>query len=463
MTFCRRRSALPAVFFLGLLAGCGSHGMTPSVVPQGPDLSATSLSPGKYIKHVVIIVQENRSFENVFAGWPGADAPMYGRMHTGKRVKLHQMTYSDDCFTVKGTPECDLGHLWKEAITGWNGGKMNGFDLEGTGTEGFGPPAGTIPYAYLDHAEIAPYRAMAKDYVLADHMFPTEFGTSFTSHQDLIAGTTQIDPTHSLVDIPLPAPPWGCEAPSITTTVLVNTQRQLSDNGPFPCLTQYATIADTLDAKQVSWKYYAPAINNGAAFGGLVWSAFSAIKKVYDGPDWKNVVSPETKVFADAAKGTLPAVSWVIPDLQWSDHPITTSNLGPQWVGDVVNAIGKSPYWKSTAIVVLWDDWGGYYDNAPPKQKDYVGLGIRVPCIIISPYAKHGVVSHTPYEFGSVLKFLERTFGLASLNTTDVRSNSLEDSFDFSQKPRAFKAIPTRVPASYFVKHPESLKAPDDD
>jgi phospholipase C len=450
-----------SVFFVGLLWGCGGRGVAPSVVPEVPQtVSLARLVPGNYIKHVVIIVQENRSFENIFAGWPGADAPLYGYIHTGKEIPLHQMTYADDCYTIDGSPNCDLGHLWKEAMLGWNNGKMNGFDLEGTGTLGFGPPAGTVPYAYLDHAEIAPYRTMAKDYVLVDHMFPTEFGTSFTAHQDLIAGTTQIDPTHSLVDVPQPGPPWGCEAPYFTTTVLVNTQRKLSNNGPFPCFTQYGTIADTLDAKHVSWKYYAP---NTGVFGGEVWSAFSAIKKVYYGPDWNNVISPETRVLTDPGHGRLPSVSWVIPDLDWSDHPVVTSALGPQWVGDVVNAIGKSKYWKSTAIIVLWDDWGGYYDNAPPKQLDYVGLGIRVPCIIVSPYAKHGYVSQTQYEFGSILKFLENTFGLASLNTTDVRATSIEDGFDFTQKPRKFKTIPTTVPASYFINHAQSYEAPDDD
>jgi phospholipase C len=370
------------------------------------------------------------------------------------------MSFKDDCYSIGAQFTCDLGHLWKEAMVGWNRGKMNGFDLEGTGTLGFGPPAGTIPYAYLDHAEIAPYRALAKSYVLADHMFPTEFGTSFTAHQDLIAGTTQIDPTHSLVDVPLPGPPWGCEAPSSTTTVLVDTSRKLSNDGPYPCFDQYRTLADTLDAAGVSWKYYAPTTS---VFAGSVWSAFAAIKNVYNGPDWKNVVSPETKVLTDPSNGALAQVSWVIPDLQWSDHPAVTSALGPQWVGDVVNAIGKSPYWKSTAIIVLWDDWGGYYDNAPPKQLDYVGLGIRVPCIIISPYARTAYVSHTRYEFGSILKFLEETFGLASLNTTDVRANSLSESFDFTQAPRKFVTVPTKVPPSYFLKQPQSRRAPDDD
>jgi phospholipase C len=428
--------------------------------------SLAALSPRNYIKHIVIVVQENRSFENVFAGWPGADAPAYGYLHTGQKIALHQMTYKDDCFNVQGLYECDLGHLWHQAMQGWNNGQMNGFDLEGTGTLGFGPPAGTIPYAYLDAKEIEPYREMAAKYVLVDHMYPTEFGTSFTAHQDLIAGTTQIDPNHSLVDVPYPGPPWGCDGGPYESTFLVNRHRVVTGPGlrppvgPAPCLDQYSTIAERLDAKNVSWKYYAPSLG---VFAGSVWSAFSAIRSVYYGADWKKVVTPETLVLTDPKSGALPAVSWVIPDLNWSDHPSVQSALGPQWVGDVVDAIGKSKYWDSTAIVVLWDDWGGFYDNAPPPQKDYVGLGIRVPCIIISPYVRKGYVSHRTYEFGSVLKFIEETFGVGSLGTTDVRAKSLSDSFDFAQKARPFEEIKTTVPASYFLNAPQSRKAPDDD
>src|SRR5215469_4585628 len=136
-----RAKAMLSVCLVGILFGCGGSkaGFTPSVVQQQPTaVSLARLAPGNYIKHVVIIVQENRSFENLFAGWKGADAPMFGYIHTGKRVMLHQMTYNDDCYSIGGSEQCDLGHLWKQAITGWNHGKMNGFDLEGTGTLGFG-------------------------------------------------------------------------------------------------------------------------------------------------------------------------------------------------------------------------------------------------------------------------------------------------------------------------------------
>jgi phospholipase C len=452
---------LVAALFAGLCVACA--GRTSPTLPPTEALThaGTASSPGTYIKHIVVIVQENRSFENIFAGWPGADAPTYGYLHTGKRVALHSMTYADDCVHIGGYQYCDIGHLWQQALLGWDNGKMNGFDENGYGAYGTGPPVHEHPYAYLDHAEIAPYRALASQYVLADHMFPTEFGTSFTAHQDLIAGTTRVDAAHSLVNVPLPSPPWGCSAYQGTKTPLVDRKRRVNNNGPFPCLDYYPTLADTLDAAGVSWKYYAPPLGNPA---GGVWSAFSAIKDVYEGPDWKrDIISPETKVFDDVEKGQLPSVAWVIPDFKWSDHPSTPSNWGPSWVADVVDEIGKSSAWQSTAIILLWDDWGGWFDSAPPPQLDYVGLGLRVPCIIISPYVKKGALSHTQYEYGSILKFMEETFKLKSLGSTDVRATTIVDAFDFTQKPRAFVAIPTQHPPSFFRKQHPSGQPPDSD
>ncbi len=133
-----------------------------------------------------------------------------------------------------------------------------------------------------------------------------------------------------------------------------------------------------------------------------------------------------------------------------------------------MNAIGESPYWESTAIVVLWDDWGGFYDDAEPPQLDYRGLGIRVPCLIVSPYAKRGYVSHVRYEFGSVLRFIEEANGLpagsigpVNLGYTDARATSLNDAFDFTQKPRAFMPIGTKYPAAHFLHEPPSNEPVD--
>lgn len=128
-------------------------------------------------------------------------------------------------------------------------------------------------------------------------------------------------------------------------------------------------------------------------------------------------------------------------------------------MASVVNAIGKSSYWDSTAIIILWDDWGGFYDHVSPPQLDYEGLGFRVPMIIVSPYAKKGYVAHTQYEFGSILKFVETTFGLPSLGTTDVRAHNITDAFNFSQKPRPFvtiKPLDRTHDRAYFLRRPPS-------
>lgn len=135
-------------------------------------------------------------------------------------------------------------------------------------------------------------------------------------------------------------------------------------------------------------------------------------------------------------------MSWVTPSKLDSDHPADHSDLGPSWVASVVNAIGESSYWPSTAIIVLWDDWGGWYDNVAPPQVNYTSLGYRVPTIVISPYAKPHSISHTEYNFGSILKFIEQNFGLGSLGTTDASANSMADVFDFTQPPIAFKPAP---------------------
>jgi phospholipase C len=392
----------------------------------------------RYIKHVVIVVQENRSFENFFAGFPGADAPMTGRLRDGPPLRLARITFDS----------VDFDHGWRAAIRDWNGGSMNGY-----------PRAA---YAYLDRHQVAPYWTMAKRYVLADAMFPTEFGPSFTAHLDLIASTANLAPSQSEVNYPSSLE-WDCIAPAGAVTSTLDRRRKISQNGPFPCFTQFRTMADTLDAAHVSWRYYAPALNDS----GGVWSAFGAIRSVFFGPDWNaDVVSPQTRVLADAKAGRLAAVSWVIPDALDSDHPALRSDTGPSWVAGVVNAIGKGKDWKTTAIVVLWDDWGGWYDNARPPQLDFAGLGIRVGCIIISPYARSGYVAHTQYEFGSVLRFIEETFGLAPLGPpsfgyTDQRANSIVDAFDFTKPPRAFVPIPAPYPPNYFLRRPPSHEPPD--
>jgi phospholipase C len=431
--------------------GCSAASVAPLVAPISAAPATSSGAPGRYLKHLVIVVQENRTFDNLFYGFPGAHYAKYGYTHDHQRVNLHPI----------GMIGPGISNRWTDAVRDYDGGRMDGFDQNQLNGKRSGN-AGSYVYSFVYRKEVAPYWAMATSYVLADHMFPTMFGNSFTGHLDLIAGTASLSSSISEVDTPL-AMPWGCDAPSGTTTSILDTSRHETwGGGPFPCFTQFRTLADTLDAKNVSWKYYAPAVGAGER----VWSEFSAIANVRHGGDWSNVVSPQTRVLSDARKGALPAVSWVIPDAIDSDHP-GMGQRGPSWVAAIVNAIGTGPDWKNTAIVVLWDDWGGWYDDLAPPQVDYRGLGIRVPCIVVSPYAKAHYVSHTRYEFGSVVRLVEQVFGLPVLGSpgsgyTDARANSMLDVFNFRQKPRTFEPIPADVPASYFLTRPPSHQPPDD-
>ncbi len=441
-----------------VVSGCGgSVGSTPPAGPRVPPM-------GK-IAHVVIMVQENRSFDNLFAGFPGADTTMQGLCKPDppktpwcktehevplKSIKLEDghipggkdICHSHQCFEI----ECDYDHAASTCL-------MDGFDLISLG-EVFDPqrPAKLYPYSYIKRAETKPYWDLARKYTLADRMFFTDTASSFIAHQELIAGTVRLDDDESLTDQP-DAMPWGCDAPKGTQVdILLRDGREFQaprrhSQGPpylpFPCFTQYQTMADLFDAAHTSWKFYvAWMFGRKSDFSGDVWNGFDAIKKVRYGPDWSHISRPNTTFFTDIKRGALPQVSWVIPSLCDSDHPASGANRGPRWVTQVVNAIGTSKYWKDTAIVLLWDDWGGWYDNAPPPRVNYTSLGFRVPMLVISPYARPHYVSHTQYDFGSVLKFVEQNFGLGSLGTTDATANSMADVFDFTQKPSAFEPAP---------------------
>ncbi len=441
-------SALGLSAVLLSTASCASNarlsgangGFTPVSLASAP--RATPEPP--HVKHVVILIQENRSFDNFFATFPGADGATTGKTHDGKTVPLVKRRLRD---------RLDIAHEWPTFVTEYDGGKMDGFDLVRIGPGGGLAPHHLYAYQYVDPADLQPYWTMARQYVLADHMFERQSSGSFIGHQDLIAPGTPIAPGESLANIPTQEP-WGCDAPEGTKTGLLTKSHFFPTRGPFPCL-DYPTLRDTLDAKSLSWKYYAPAFKYSS--GGWLWTAFDAIRAVRYGSEWQtNVVTPPTKIFADIAANNLAAVSWVVPDKRDSDHPVTGTNRGPSWIAQVVNAIGKSPAWKSTAIVVIWDDWGGFYDHVPPPQLDYQGLGFRVPMLVISPYARKGYISHTPYEFASILRFVEDNWGLPRLGTSDRRATSIGDVFDFTKPPRRFEPIPADYPSSSFLQEPPS-------
>ncbi|MFY9719350.1 MAG: alkaline phosphatase family protein [Candidatus Cybelea sp.] len=431
-----------------VLNGCGGSG-TPGTAPFLP------LPPpqkGKYFTHIVILVQENRTFDNLFATFPGADGTSIGKTHNGTR-RLRE----SDLYSPINPRNYYL--YWKQDCNGDASAqcRMNGFD-----TVPIGKTPGTYVYQYVNPAQIKPYWDMAHQYVLADHFFQTQGSGSFTAHQDLIRGGTELNSSQSLIDLPSHQP-WGCDAPPGTVTSLISpTNRYDAGGGPFPCLS-YRTLRDLLDGAKVSWRYYSPAVGLPS---GDVWAAFDAIKAVRFGPEWStNQASPETKAFTDIDRDTLPGVSWIIPDFDNSDHAGRSGDTGPSWVAQVVNAIGESPAWNTTAIFILWDDWGGWYDHVPPPGPHRSGgLGFRVPLIAISPFAKAGYISHGQYQFGSIVRFVEDNWSLGRLQTTDATSSDFaNDFFDFTQKPRRFHRIAARYSKAYFLRQAPSNKPVDDE
>jgi len=427
--------ALPA-------CGGGAAAVAQSAVPPAP----APLTP---IRHVVIVIQENRSFDNLFYGFPGADTATSGVMSSGQQVALSPVGLETSV---------DIDHSHTNWYTEYANGKLY-FDR--------GSPAGeppNYPYSYVPHAETAPYFAMASKYALADRMFQSNTGPSFVAHLYLTAGGSKLgpgrfadeNPNQENQGLPLKVG-WGCDDPAGSTVNLLG-PGGTDVPGPFPCF-DFETLADELDAKGLSWRYYAPAVGTV----GYGWSAFDAIRHIRFGADWgRDVISPETQILSDAPNAPLPTVTWVVPTGANSDHAGSKSATGPAWVTAVVNAVGASPDWNSTAIFVTWDDWGGWYDHVVPPQVDPMGLGFRVPLIVISPYARHGYVSHVQHEFGSILRFVENDFGLAALQASDARADDLSDMFDFTQAPQPFVPFATgRSPASF--RHAPEATPPDDD
>ncbi|MGC2651102.1 MAG: alkaline phosphatase family protein [Candidatus Cybelea sp.] len=456
--------------------GCGGPRGTMPVLPsEGPAASA----PSTKIKHVIVVIQENRSFDNFFATFPGADgtttgkaAAMPGPIANSCPVPIRKPTtipLTEVDLLGKGFPPSygyptnqDLNHIYSGFQVDHDKGKMDGFDLEFGGARGSGTPACTYPYQYVDPKDITPYWDMAQQYVLADHTFQTQGSGSFTAHQDLIAGGTQLSSSEALIDTPSYFP-WGCDGnpQHLVTAVIKRTGKVYEYGGPFPCLT-YSTLRDLLDAKSVSWKFYAvrvyPYTNCPKCQGAGIWSAFDAIKAVRYSSEWKdNVTRSNLDIFTDISNKKLPSVSWITPNGPNSDHPATGSDTGPSWVASIVNAVGKSPYWDSTAVVILWDDWGGFYDHvAPPESRNWQGgPGFRVPMLIVSPYVKPHV-EHTQYEFGSILHFIEDNWNLGTLGKNDAESRSIGNAFDFKMKPRAFKVIQAKYPSVFFLRQPPS-------
>jgi phospholipase C len=398
------------------------------------------------IKHIVFLIKENQSYDSLFGRFPGANGTTTGKV----KVNGHEKTIPLNALKDSETNFC---HEWGCAHQDADNGKMDSFNVGG-GTGGGGAAGGCDKAPYLCYAAAYPslipdYWSYAQHYVLDDNTFSSEEAASFDNHLFTIAAGS--GPTIAKSAISNPFTPagantqnWGCDA-SQNTKVMLYDKSEV-----YPCWS-YSTIMQELDAAHVSWRYYTMPQKNSS---GHIWDTPDAFS--YEKGD-QNVV-PWTQFTKDVNSGNLPSVSWLTPPKAASDHPPASICVGEDWSVDEINAIEKSPlYNQNTAIVLVWDDFGGFYDHVAPPTVDQLGLGFRIPLILISPYAyamdnsSNRHISHTQLELSSVLKFIEQDFNLPSLGRRDSTANSLTSLFDFS----------TRHPISPLVLHDQKCPKSD--
>ena len=375
------------------------------------------------INHVVFLIKENRTYDNMFGAFNSKYGTKTCTLSTGQVVPEGR---APDRY------EHDVDHEWASALLAMDGGKMDQFDLIGLGTLTSGDANGDLlTCRQFTSADIPNYFAYAHNFALGVNMFSSLHGPSFPNHLYTIAAES-----FGVIDNPfnlLGTHSWGCDGPDDEENQ--EQVRVMQPNGvigvQFPCLTGVTTMAHTLDNAGVSWKYYAPPSTDR----GYIWSTFDAISDVRNGPDWNKVVDPSNFI-SDVQANQLPSVSWIITPWWQSEHPDASTCEGENASVAELNALMNNPtLWASTAVFIVWDDFGGDYDHVAPPQTDAFGYGPRVPLLIVSPYARKGYISTKQYEFASVLKFIEERFGLPALGTRDANANDTTDSFNFNQKP----------------------------
>jgi phospholipase C len=408
-----------------LVAACHSTSS-----PKRP--APSSLHTRWPIKHVVFIVKENRSFDNLFGRFPGANGATSGKMGD-QVVPLTRGSY---------VIPSDLPHAYSDAVIDWNHGAMDGFAHEAFGFQ--------TKYAFTQMwpDQIPNYWRWAKDYVLGDNFFASVMGSSFPNRLFTIAATSADtrDGPNAKAERPHGiAKSWGCDAPKEETVPVIDPEGDLTEEPP--CF-DIQTEGDLLTRAGVPWASYTATQTQN----GYIWSAYNSIKHIRETDQWKEHVFPVDQVVADIQHDRLPSVTWIAPRFEDSEHPKFRTSLcqGENWTTSVVDAIMRSPMWKDTAIFISWDEWGGYYDHVPPQQIDRFGLGFRVPLLLISPYALRGHVDHHWGEFSSVLRFIEENWGLASLTHRDRTASDLTYDFDFTQSRLPADPLPliANCPAS---------------
>jgi phospholipase C len=381
------------------------------------------------IEHIVFLVKENRTFDHMFGSFPGADGATHGETCDGGIVPLER--------AADRAPDAD--HGFAAGLVAINGGQMNCFDRIRDDL---------VPYVTYAREQIPNYWALAEHFTLADRFFSAVYGPTGVEHFWVIAAQSD-----RFVDVGRPGQ-FGTGAPrercldrlerayafkKLTEEEEADAFRLEEIPAIIPLTTRYWTerwpcsdvkiLPDLLEERGISWKYYQGGSSHMRVMDG--------IRHVRFGPMYRKVVPNETFV-DDVRNGELPSVSWLIPPPGLNDHPNSGRASiceGENWTVEVLNALQRSPDWESTAVILTWDDFGGFYDHVAPPHIDLFGLGPRVPALVISPWARPGYIDSRTYEFSSVLRFIERVFGLPALTERDRRSSDMLGAFDFEQDP----------------------------
>jgi phospholipase C len=425
---------LAAVVCASLLGGCAGGG-SPYPQLQGPlPLAVPSLTlpaAGSPIQHVIVVIQENRTMDNMFNGFPGTDTVTSGLNSFNRKVALQPEGLAW---------EYDPDHYHASLVKEYDNGAMNGFNKERCDFDPFTspckPPA-NFAYSFVPSIETIFLWVLGgafggHGYAIADHMFSSRQVPTFPGHLDIIAGQGPADDPIGPGMGKLSAK-WGCDSPKSAT---VGTFGKKYDDPLVyvaPCF-DYQTLGDLLDKKHVTWRYYTGTI--GTVDGGGL-NIYDAISHIRYGPDWQaNIRTPMTDIFDDIQHGTLPQVTFVTPPFAASDHAGSLGSGGPAWVTSIYAYVAENPkLYKNTAILVTWDDSGGWYDHMKPPVDSFGPFGFRVPLLALSTYARPNYVSHKQHSFGSIIHFIERNWNLGTLGKSDSTSDDLSDMFDYKETP----------------------------
>ena len=399
---------LPVIVLVALVFGVGLIAWGPS--QPSPAVRASTNSGCGWIctqvKHVVIIMKENHSFDNIFGRFPGADGTSTARQDN-RMIPLQ---------TLPDSLISDIDHTSQAALFAIHHGAMDRFYRLAGAIQNNRDVADS---AYTQ-AQIPLYYDYAKTYALADHYFSTVLGPSFPNHLTLVEGWTNHvieDPQVAGATKTITSPAWGCDAPAHTSVKIF---KHSAYSTVKPCFST-ATIADEANQAGVSWRYYATPKGQS----GYVWSTLDAFRHIRYSPQWKSNVRDQANFQSDVAGGNLASITWLAPPYSGSDHPPQSECAGENWTVQQVNAIMNSPFWSSTVIIVTWDEFGGFYDHVPPPRQSHYSLGPRVPTLVISPFARPGYIDHTQYDARSVLKFVENVFNLPHLASFNRKVNSV--------------------------------------